>query len=147
MARQRWPEIRRHQVSNIMWSSPFFKPAMKNIFIYSLLLLSTAATANEADVINVKTKCFKECTFFVTVKHQDKGWDHYANRWEVVTLDGDLIATRTLLHPHVNEQPFMRSLSNVKIPAGTNKVIVRAHDSVHGYGGKTIEVRVVYKPD
>ncbi len=115
---------------------------MKSYIIYSLLLLSTAAAANEADVINVKTKCYDECTFFVTLEHQDKGWDHYANRWEVLTLDGEVIATRTLLHPHVNEQPFMRSLSHVKIPQGVKKVMLRAHDSVHGYGGKTLTVRI-----
>lgn len=120
---------------------------MKNTIAYSLLLLSTAITANEADVINVKTKCYDECTFFVTVKHQDKGWDHFADRWQVLTLDGDVIATRTLLHPHVNEQPFMRSLSHVKIPDGVKKVMVRAHDSVHGYGGKTMNVEINDKTD
>ena len=120
---------------------------MKNTITCSLLLLSTAVIANEADVIDVKTKCFKECTFFVTVRHQDKGWDHYANRWEVLTPDGEVIATRTLVHPHVNEQPFMRSLSHVKIPQGVNKVMVRAHDSVHGYGGKTMEVKISHVPD
>ncbi len=115
---------------------------MKSHIIYALLLLSTAAIANEADVIDVKTKCYDECTFFVTVKHQDKGWNHFANRWEVLTPDGKVIATRTLLHPHVNEQPFMRSLSHVKIPQGVKKVMVRAHDSVHGYGGRTMTVRI-----
>jgi len=125
----------------------FTRATMKNSPAYFLLLLSTAAIANEADVIDVKTKCHKECTFFVTVKHQDQGWDHYANRWEVVTLDGKVIATRTLLHPHVNEQPFMRSLSHIKIPAGVKKVVVRAHDSVHGYGGKTMDVKINSKSD
>ena len=114
----------------------------KNNITGALLLLSTTATANEADVIDVKTKCYDECTFFVTVRHQDKGWDHFANRWEVLTPDGKIIATRKLLHPHVNEQPFMRSLSRVKIPAGIKKVVLRAHDSVHGYGGKTMTVRI-----
>ncbi len=120
---------------------------MKNHIAYSLLLLSTTTIANEADVIDVKTKCYQECTFFVSVKHQDTGWDHYANRWEVMTPGGDIIATRTLLHPHINEQPFMRSLSHVKIPAGVKKVVVRAHDSVHGYGGKTMTVEINYRAD
>ena len=115
---------------------------MKNNIVYLLLLLSTTVTANEADVIDVKTKCYDDCTFFVTVKHQDQGWEHFANRWEVLTPDGELIATRTLLHPHVNEQPFMRSLSHIKIPVGITNVVVRAHDSVHGYGGKTMNVEV-----
>jgi hypothetical protein len=54
-----------------------------------------------------------------------------------VSPDGSVLGTRTLYHPHVEEQPFTRSLSGVKIPAGIDKVTVRAHDSVHGYGGKT----------
>jgi hypothetical protein len=101
-----------------------------------------AVVANEADVVDVKTQCHDECAFYVTVAHQDKGWDHYVNKWEVLTPDGDVIATRTLLHPHVHEQPFTRSLSQIIIPAGIKKVVVRAHDSVHGYGGKTLEVEI-----
>jgi hypothetical protein len=120
---------------------------MKHNSVYLLLLLSLTAAANEADVIDVKTKCHKECTFFVTVKHQDQGWDHYADRWQVLTPNGRVIATRTLLHPHVNEQPFMRSLSHIKIPAGVKSVMVRAHDSVHGYGGKTMAVKINSDPN
>jgi len=115
---------------------------MKNHILYALLLLSTTVLAGEADIVDVKTRCHKECTFYVTVKHQDQGWDHFANKWEVLTPGGEIIATRTLLHPHVNEQPFMRSLSHIKIPAGINTVTVRAHDSVHGYGGKTMNIKV-----
>ncbi|MCK4675301.1 MAG: hypothetical protein KAT61_05260 [Gammaproteobacteria bacterium] len=122
---------------------------MKHVSRFSLLFFSTIVfanvLANEADVLDVKTRCYEECTFYVTVKHQDKGWDHYANKWEVLTPDGKVIATRVLQHPHVREQPFMRSLSHVKIPAGMKKVIVRAYDSVHGYGGKTVEVDVRYE--
>lgn len=119
---------------------------MKYTSSFCLLLLSSLmsvnALANEADVIDVKARCFDECTFYVTVKHQDKSWDHYVNKWEVLTPDGKVIATRELLHPHVNEQPFMRSLSHVKIPADTKKVMVRAYDSLHGYGGKVFELDV-----
>ena len=44
--------------------------------------------------------------------------------------------------PHVNEQPFTRSLSNVVIPVGVKTVIIRAHDSVHEYGGKVITLEL-----
>ncbi|MDX1708156.1 MAG: hypothetical protein R3274_06115 [Desulfobacterales bacterium] len=44
--------------------------------------------------------------------------------------------------PPENEQPFTRSLSGVKIPAGITTVSIRAHDSGHGYGGETINVRL-----
>jgi hypothetical protein len=41
----------------------------------------------------------------VTVRHADEGWEHYADCWEVLTLDGEVLATRELAHPHDNEQP------------------------------------------
>jgi len=123
-------------------TAAFFRLYMKHIIGYFLSLLSVVAVANEADVVDVKTQCDDDCTFYVTVKHQDEGWDHYANKWEVLTPDGNVIATRTLLHPHVHEQPFTRSLSHIKIPEGVKKVVIRAYDSSHGYGGKTLEVEI-----
>jgi len=106
-----------------------------------LILTSLPSHAGEADVINVKTKCndHNECTFNVRVKHNDKGWQHYVNRWEIVSLDGKILATRTLAHPHVDEQPFSRRLKAVIAPEHKS-VIIRAHDSVDGYGGKEISV-------
>jgi len=59
-----------------------------------------------------------------------------------VAPDGTVLGTRTLYHPHVDEQPFTRSLSGVKIPGSIKEVTVRSYDSVHGYGGKTLIVAV-----
>lgn len=119
------------------------------LFIWAAISIITVdmARAGEADVVAVKVEKTgkEEYRFDVTVRHADTGWDHYANKWDVVTLDGKEIGTRTLYHPHVNEQPFTRSLSGVKIPAGTPKVMVRAHDSVHEYGGKTVTVKLPQK--
>jgi hypothetical protein len=56
--------------------------------------------------------------------------------------DGEVLDTRILLHPHVGEQPFTRSLDGVKIPDSISKVIVRAHDKVHEYGGREVEVEL-----
>ncbi|MEM0907567.1 MAG: hypothetical protein AAGJ94_09410 [Pseudomonadota bacterium] len=72
--------------------------------------------------------------FDVTVRHEDTGWDHYANAFTVSAEDGTLLGTRVLHHPHVNEQPFTRSLTGVAIPPGTTRVVVRAADNVHGEG-------------
>jgi hypothetical protein len=86
-------------------------------------------------------------TFHVTVQHPDTGWDDYANGWDVVTPDGMVLKpdpqgefTRTLLHPHVEEQPFTRSQSGIEIPEGVTQVRVRAHDLVTGYGGEEVVV-------
>ena len=110
----------------------------------AMLLISTAAHAGEADVIEVDVKQTGKDTYFfkVTVRHADDGWDHYADKWDVVAPDGTVLGTRTLFHPHVDEQPFTRSLSDVKISESITEVTVRAHDSVHEYGGKTVKVAV-----
>ncbi|MCA9394202.1 MAG: hypothetical protein KC900_08370 [Candidatus Omnitrophica bacterium] len=113
----------------------------------SVIIISLCATltpspafAGQADVIDVKYECAEACTFWVTVRHADSGWDHYADRWEILAPDGEIIATRVLGHPHVNEQPFTRSLGGVIIPVGISDVRIRAHDSVHGYGGEEVAV-------
>ncbi len=100
------------------------------------------AYAGEADVIEVKVKRISDGTyrFNVTLRHADEGWKHYADKWDVVAPDGTVLATRTLYHPHVNEQPFTRSLSGVKIPTQTRSVTIRAHDSIHKYGGAVVTV-------
>ena len=118
---------------------------MNKLFI--LVLLETTclpAIAGVADVLNVDVSCNSEsiCRFDVTVKHDDEGWDHYANRWEVLSPDGEILATRELAHPHDNEQPFTRSLANVRIPGDLSEVVVRAHDLKHEFGGKEFVVKL-----
>jgi len=119
---------------------------MKLIYILfaCLLLMTTSVYAGEADVVEVNVTQTGDETykFDVTVRHADEGWEHFANKWEVTDPDGTVIGTRVLAHPHVEEQPFTRSLSGVKIPKNLAEVTVRAHDLVHGYGGKTVEVKV-----
>ena len=115
-------------------------------FVSTALPFSASLSAGEADVLDVKVSCLVSCSFSVTVAHKDKGWNHYANRWEVVTPAGKVLATRTLHHPHVDEQPFTRSLRDITIPKGVTRVIVRAHDSVHQYGGKAFEVTLPGQP-
>jgi hypothetical protein len=56
--------------------------------------------------------------------------------------DGTVLASRVLLHPHETEQPFTRSLGGVTIPEGIERVTVRAHDTVHAYGGTELEVEL-----
>lgn len=86
-------------------------------------------------------------TFSVTVSHPDTGWDDYADGWDVVTPDGMVIKkdptdpfTRVLLHPHENEQPFTRAQSGLMIPEGVDRVLVRAHDLLDGFGGQQVTV-------
>jgi len=119
---------------------------MKTVWVFillSCLLLPAMLFAGEADVIGVEVdKSGSIYSFSVTVKHGDEGWQHYADGWDIVSPEGQVIATRVLYHPHVNEQPFTRSLSGVVIDKNISSVIVRAHDLVHGYGGKEMVVEL-----
>jgi hypothetical protein len=101
----------------------------------ALLSLAAPAAAGPADVVAAEVRCRGErCRFDVTVRHGDEGWDHYAKAFEVVDASGAVLATRVLRHPHVDEQPFTRSL-DAKIPLSVERVVVRARDSRHGLGG------------
>ena len=103
-----------------------------------------AAQAGQADVVAVEavSEGSGSWRFHVTVAHGDTGWEHYADKWDVVAPDGTVLGTRVLLHPHETEQPFTRSLGGVKVPAGTGAVVLRAHDSEHGYGGQEMTVEL-----
>ncbi len=105
--------------------------------LVALALVSQGARAGEADVVDVEVEqtATGVYAFRVTLRHGDEGWEHYADRWDVVAPDGTVLASRILAHPHVNEQPFTRSLSGVAIDAGITEVLIRGHDSVHGEGG------------
>ena len=71
----------------------------------------------------------------VTLRHDDTGWDDYADGWRVVLEGGLVLGTRTLLHPHVNEQPFTRSLSGVEVPDGVILVFIEASTTTGGWAG------------
>ena len=88
----------------------------------------------------VRADFYGTYTVQATVQSADTGWDKYADVWEVLDDSGTVLATRVLAHPHENEQPFTRSLSNVEIPGGTEKVSIRARDSVEGFCGADFEV-------
>jgi hypothetical protein len=75
-----------------------------------------------------------------TLRHDDTGWEPYADAWRVLTDTGDVLGTRVLYHPHVDEQPFTRSLSGVVIPVARSIIYVEAHDKVHGWSPQRVRV-------
>jgi len=77
-----------------------------------------------------------------TIISADTGWDKYADAWEVRGPDGAVFGTRILTHPHIDEQPFTRSLSEVEIPPGVTNVEIAARDSEAGFCGETVTVAV-----
>ncbi len=104
----------------------------------------TPLIAGEVDVTNVtvQQESPNKYQFNVTLRHDDTGWNHYADRWEILGPQGTVLATRVLLHPHVDKQPFTRSLSDVSIAPGIREVTIRGHDLVHGYGGKELTITI-----
>lgn len=101
----------------------------------------TLGPANVVDVAVEKTgtEAFR---FDVTIRSDDTGWDGYADAFDIVGSDGDVLGTRVLHHPHENEQPFTRSLTNVTIPVEVDRVTVRAHHSAEGHDGQVMAVDV-----
>ncbi len=77
-------------------------------------------------------------TFNVTVVSPDTGCEQYADWWEVIDLDGNLIYRRILTHSHVEEQPFSRPGGPIAISEST-EVYVRAHMNNKGYGSAVLQ--------
>ena len=90
--------------------------------------------SGSADVVGVEASGDAGAyTFSVTVRSPDTGCDQYADWWEVVTTDGQLVYRRILTHSHVDEQPFTRSGGPVAVQAA-DPLVIRAHLNTGGYG-------------
>ena len=114
------------------------------VALSAALVLLSNAHADKAHVRDARIEKTGDRTYTitVTVEHGDDGWDHYADAWEVIGPDGELISRRVLTHPHVNEQPFTRSKSGIRIAETVTEVRIRARDLEHGYGGDEITLQV-----
>ncbi len=106
-----------------------------------LLLFAGAVSAGDVEILMVVfSKQGEKWVCETTLRHHDSGWDHYADAWRLVTADGKILGTRTLYHPHVDEQPFTRSLGDITIPADIKIIFVEAHDKVHGWSSKRVRI-------
>lgn len=100
--------------------------------------LSTAALPALADEPVIQNATARQSggswTFSVTLSHPDTGWEHYADGWRILDMDGNELGLRVLAHPHEHEQPFTRSLGGVQIPEGTTQVQIQARCLTDGWG-------------
>jgi hypothetical protein len=111
---------------------------MKALITLIATVISSTAMASDVDILNVEAvQSGGAWRFDVTLRHDDSGWDHYADVWEVLAPDGTSLGMRVLVHPHVEEMPFTRSLGGVMIPEGITEVVIRARDNVDGWTAKT----------
>jgi len=110
------------------------EPVAAPVAAPSVAVEGAPAATGSADVLAVSASGAPGAyTFSVTVGSPDSGCQRFADWWEVLSEDGELLYRRILLHSHVDEQPFTRSGGPVPIdPAET--VLVRAHMSTEGYG-------------
>ena len=119
--------------------------AIKSIILtVSIYSIASPLHAGMTEVIAVDAKKSnnEQYNFAVTLRHTDTGWDHFANKWEVIGPDGFVYGTRILHHPHVEEQPFTRSLSGVSIPKDIKVIFIRSYDTVHGRSDQEYKVEL-----
>jgi hypothetical protein len=109
----------------------------------SPVAVTTTVTTGCADVVAATVDSSGD-TYRVsaTILSADTGWDKYADAWEVRAPDGAVLGARILAHPHVDEQPFARSLDDVDIPVGITEVEIAARDLVAGFCGETVTIAV-----
>lgn len=104
-------------------------------------MLAHPALADPVEIVDVTARQDSQgWTFDVTLLHPDTGWDHYADAWEVLGPDGTSLGIRELVHPHVDEQPFTRSLSGVAVPDDVDHVLIRARCLVDGWSAVQMQV-------
>ena len=116
---------------------------MKFKSILFMAALPFAAHAEAPSIEDVETRqSGDDWRFDVTILHPDSGWDHYADGWQVLAPDGTQLGYRELAHPHVNEQPFTRSLSGITIPDGIKTVSVQARCNVDGWANEMVQVQL-----
>jgi hypothetical protein len=110
------------------------------MMVGGLAFMAGTAMANEVEIVNT-TFTYQNGGWHVstTLRHDDTGWDHYADAWQVVDESGNVLGKRVLYHPHENEQPFTRS-DMVNIPTHIKVVYVEAHDKVHGWSKQRVRV-------
>ena len=72
---------------------------MMKLVAVVLLLSSPPGFADEVRIVKVRVECPGSCTFSVTLEHDDEGWQHYSNQWDVMSLVGPILGSRVLFPP------------------------------------------------
>lgn len=117
------------------------KIGLKSLLTISAFISTPFVFANDVEIIKVKLTSYAGTwQADVTLRHDDAGWKHYADAWRLVDANGNEIGKRTLYHPHDNEQPFTRSLSNFYIAKDIKIIFVEAHDLKHGWSPDRVKI-------
>ncbi len=110
----------------------------------SFALAAGIAGQRFPDVLSAEVRASADGTydFDVTVSSPYDTAARYADGFRVTTSAGRVLGERKLWHDHRDEQPFTRDLHSVKIPPEVKTVVIQARDRQHGYGGRSIEIRL-----
>ena len=104
-------------------------------------LTGQAAQADSPSITTAKAQHLGDSwRIDVTLSHPDTGWEHYADGWRILDMQGNELGLRVLAHPHVHEQPFTRSLGNVTLPEGTTQVQIQARCLVDGWAPERLTI-------
>lgn len=108
---------------------------MKKILLLLLLAFTLEANSPQANVTAVFSKKVKESyRFGVTLKSDETGCEQYADWWEILNEEGQLLYRRILVHSHPNTQPFTRWGNSVEVKE--NEILyIRGHMNKLGYAG------------
>ena len=109
------------------------------VVLYLLLIFLRQNSATNANVERVEvTGSENKYRFAVTISSPDRDCSQYANWWEVISPEGELLYRRILAHSHVKEQPFTRSGGIIELKPDQT-LIIRAHMNNTGYGGQVLK--------
>ena len=86
-----------------------------------ILLPANASWAGQASVMDATVQANNNGTYAIstTIFYKDEGLEHYVYKFEVLDISEKVLATRVLFHPHAEERPFTRSISNFTVPVDT----------------------------
>ena len=62
-------------------------------FIFSIFTLEVIAGQVDVVDVNITKKGQHQYHFDVTLQHEDAGWEHYANRWEILDIEMNNLET------------------------------------------------------
>ena len=108
------------------------------------LLFSQVVLTSDPEILDVKVELTsaQKYNISVTLKHEDTGWEHFANAWRVYSPEGELLGERVLHHPHVKEQPFTRTLRAIGIPSDLAEIKIVANCSETKEAKKSYTVKL-----
>ena len=101
---------------------PFSASTFLGGVVLSAVISVPSAEADKARVLKATANVGGSYSFSATIAHADTGWDHFSNKFEILSPGGKVLGTRVLHHPHVHEQPFTCGSTVISIPAGITSV-------------------------